>query len=940
MNEFIDNNAKFLEKEKSVIDIFIEQINLALESNSPVSIFILTEFNFFHKFKKISSHLKKLEAKNLLKSFSVLMVVKNDMSAREFFREFTNDAILLDHDDYIFINQLYVKQIFTLKFFLDKKMNLKMFIFDIDNHKPYIIIGSSNLSDIPKEDEVELSVGIYDNKENLIVFEEWWEKLWERSSNKLLGENAITILEETSKQEMFLLKARDFMVKMVSMLKKDYLVKNVISDLSIVSEFKYMSYYNAIGMLNQYGIAFLLNTSGIGKTEISTMIAKYFLEQDYKIMIIHSPSFIEKWDDSFLRNGIRNTDLTFLSRTEIDSFSFNYLNYTDFNLIIVEDASLFKGPVPISNRELNFKKLVEINKSAKLLFLTTEPIRSSLSDFFYILKYKIKDDSSKGYLEKDVFTKIESLEKSIKNNEITPDFIDKYRELLSYFCINIRISDLANYTTDYVPVVRDDITIAQVKYAYDHEIYVKIYDKLATFITALNFQYALLWEVEKSDIVIFEIKWQLYKKLESSIFAYKITLEKLLEKNREVKKIVEGESAPSKYISNEQISNIKRNIEKESKTEILERIESDIKNIESQLASIGAVKYLENRDDKITNLLKIIKSENNKPTIIFTESKESALYIYKRLRDYGLVKTKLLFSKEYTVEGLDDTEQLYLGREFEGILAAISDEGINYFDIIENFNIGVFDILISTDILDENINIKRAEILVNFDIPQDIFVLNNRNMKLNKISGKKLKIFNFFPDRRIEKGTNILEEFDLNNKDIASLFGFSFIDWVIDYDKDCFSPDQKQGLIYNIRNYREFLSIRNPETLQLKLDSLLIKQNLVIRDFVKRYGISEDTIKMETISYNKPIVTVLKATTESTFIFFRYKNDIHTIDDLYFSDNYIDQAISKDDMQIIEKAIIDKIKREYDISDVIDISKIEDIPSFKELKIGIIKYVK
>ena len=940
MNEFIDNNSKILEKEKSVIDIFIKQISLALTINSPISIFIITEFNFFHKFKKISPYLKKLEEKNLLKNISILMVTKNDISIRDFFKEFTNDAILLDNEDYIFINQLYEKEIFNLKFFLDKRMNLKMFIFDIENHNPYIIIGSSNLSDIPKEDEIEFSIGVYDDKKNLILLEDWWKKLWENSYNKLLGKSVITILEETSKQEIFQLKARDFIVKMISMLKKEYLVKNIISDLSVVSEFKYMSYYNSIGTLNQYGIAFLLNTGSIGKIEISVMIAKYFLEQDNKIMVIHSPTFVEKWEEAFFRNGIKKTDLTFISRSEMDSISFNYQEYADYNLIIVEDALFFKNNIVVNNRDANFKSLLNLNEEAKLLFLSTELIKSSLSDFLYLLKYKIKD-TPKSLLEKDILKKIFSLQKSIKENKIDTTFIANYKDLLSHFCINIKIADLPKYICEFQSVAKDNITISQVKYAYDHEIYVRIYDRLVNFITSLNFQYILLWGQEIDDSIIFSTKWNLYKKLESSIFAYRITLEKILEKNMEVRAVIEGVEYPFKHLNEEQIFYIGKNIENKDKDKILEKIDSDMKNIKSQLTSINTIKYLENRDDKITNLLKIIKSENSKPTIIFTESKESAFYIYKRLKNYGLVKTKILFSNEYTLEGLDDINEVYLGKDFESIVESIYEEKINYFDVINNFNIGVFDILISTDILDENIIMKRGEILINFDIPQDIFTLNNRNMKLSETTEKKIKIFNFFPDKRIEKGTNILEELIIDNKSIASLFGFSFIDWVVDYsnDKNFFLPEHKQELIYSIRNYRELLSTRNPETLQFKLDSLLIKQNIVIRDFLKRYGISEDTVKMTTISYNRPIFTVLKGNIESIYVFFRYKNDIHTINEFYFSDRYIEEGLSGGDIKHIEEIIIDKIRKEYNI-DTTNISKIEDFPFFKELKIGIIKYIK
>ena len=91
-------------------------------------------------------------------------------------------------------------------------------------------------------------------------------------------------------------------------------------------------------------------------------------------------------------------------------------------------------------------------------------------------------------------------------------------------------------------------------------------------------------------------------------------------------------------------------LDKSTQDLVLERLKDDISTINSFFASAQNIKYLENRDEKITSLLKIINSES-KPTVIFSECNETIRYIQRRLQEYGNIKADTIFAELSDIDG-------------------------------------------------------------------------------------------------------------------------------------------------------------------------------------------------------------------------------------------------------------------------------------------------
>lgn len=149
-----------------------------------------------------------------------------------------------------------------------------------------------------------------------------------------------------------------------------------------------------------------------------------------------------------------------------------------------------------------------------------------------------------------------------------------------------------------------------------------------------------------------------------------------------------------------------------------------------------------NRDPKLETLLTNLKEhtvlKNSEKIIIFTESKETAEYLVKNInKDFGEIA--LLFHG--------------------GSLENARDKVIENFDARAKNKKDNYKILVSTEVLSEDVNLHRSNIVINYDIPWNPTKLMQRIGRVNRIDTKfdKIYVFNFFPAKQADN------EIDLTN---------------------------------------------------------------------------------------------------------------------------------------------------------------------------------
>jgi len=118
-----------------------------------------------------------------------------------------------------------------------------------------------------------------------------------------------------------------------------------------------------------------------------------------------------------------------------------------------------------------------------------------------------------------------------------------------------------------------------------------------------------------------------------------------------------------------------------------------------------------------------------------------------------------------------------------------------------------------------------------------------------------------------------------------------------------------------MREYKDLLATKTPEEIKKGIVPTLSKEDKVLREFVKYWGISIETIKDLFKSYKKPIFTALEKKNGSNyFIVFEYKGGIYTLGELTFSEKRIDTHITREDLEKINNLILEKcsnLEREF-----------------------------
>ncbi|RMH02991.1 MAG: helicase, partial [Aquificota bacterium] len=201
------------------------------------------------------------------------------------------------------------------------------------------------------------------------------------------------------------------------------------------------------------------------------------------------------------------------------------------------------------------------------------------------------------------------------------------------------------------------------------------------------------------------------------------------------------------------------------KKEFLEDIKSDIRLFEEFIRKVEELRLLE-KDPKAQKLIEKVKGflEEGRKVVIFSEYADTVEYLR------GILE-KAFPNQVLTAYGnlsKEKVEKIY--KNFDAQYKEQEDE---------------YQILLTTDKLSEGINLNRAGVVINYDIPWNPVRVIQRLGRINRIGKKvyeELYILNFFPT---EKGAD-----HVKSRDIAQAKMF-MIHNVLGEDAKIFSPDEE-----------------------------------------------------------------------------------------------------------------------------------------------------
>lgn len=654
-----------------------------------------------------------------------------------------------------------------MRMYVDAPIHAKVYIMRKDMEKVpdtygSVITGSSNFSEAGLQNNLEFNVELKDSRDvqfALERFEELWAKGVPVTEDYIEAvEKRTWLRNDITPYEIYLKTLYEFFKEEINS-DKDLLADDLLPDGYMKLQYQIDAVVQAKKILEAYNGVFISDVVGLGKTYICAMLAKS-LKKGRKLVIC-PPVLVDYWKDVLFEFDVA-AEVESLGKLD----SILEKGVDRYKYIFIDEAHRFRNQGTES-----FSTLHKICYGKKVVLISATPINNYSSDIenqIYLFQPKHNSTIPGVKNLEGFFRELRSKEK--KYTKGTQMYLDQVRanseeirdKILRHIMIRRTRGEIKEYyeedlkcqgltfpklgTPEPIAYVFDDDTnvifnetvevIKNFKYSrYKPLVYLKDTKKYASLLTAQHNMGGFM----KSILV---------KRLESSFFAFKNTLGRFVESYEKFIAMYEsGEVYISKKVD---VYDLLDNGDDEKLLELVEAEsvmhfksdEFDEKFIKDLKWDLAKLKYLADMWENITTdpkleQFKVELKENAKlignKKIVFTESKETAEYLAKELKD--------LFG---------DRVIAYTGSSSMVLKSVIEDSFNPKFRYKDNDQ---FDVLITTDVLAEGINLHRANALINYDLPWNPTRIMQRVGRINRVGTEyeQIYVFNFFPTAQTSK---------------------------------------------------------------------------------------------------------------------------------------------------------------------------------------------
>jgi len=558
---------------------------------------------------------------------------------------------------------------------------------------------------------------------------------------------------------------------------------------------------------------------------------------------------------------------------EIKNLKFN----DKYSLIVIDEAHRFRNQDTKRYKNAKLLKFKSNGEHNKFLLITATPIVNTIWDLYALLELfqeftltKIRmniEKVDKKYIMdiRDLFRYYITLRKRAYNQIGDIYELRVVEEIIRNYIINefIILRTRKYIMENFKDVVIngkslriEDPEVIPTDYSTTHfySVYLTKISEIMDNVLKLNFTYAKLFtkgvivitigpegDEEKITVSIDSVlKLLLFKRLESSIYAFEQTLsrmeekmikvynfidkyaDKLQENATQILKIIEnienelteddvGEVIEDLIIENRKSDTIKTLLEtlkEKGKEQILREIQNDIiilKHIRNEINDLKETKYYFRIDPKLSKLLQLLVTDlKNKKVIIFSQYKDTVEYLYHNIKSF-FEEIGERRNVDYITGELNNKEKELKIKRFAPYANNSLTEAHVY---------GEIDVLVSTDAISEGVNLQDADAVINYDLPYNPMIIVQRVGRVSRIGNiKKVKVYNFIVPEELEKLIHLMEKLEEKIDTIAKLLAKEF--YII-------SPDEE----ITIRTFGEKIKEISQKTLtqieQMTINNLLL----------------------------------------------------------------------------------------------------------------------
>jgi superfamily II DNA/RNA helicase len=664
---------------------------------------------------------------------------------------------------------------FVVRVYTKSRLHAKAYIFDYPAgryDRGIAIIGSSNLSLSGLVDNTELNVEVRGNR-NHEQLTKWFNELWDEAEDF----DAQLMQELRSSWALNLITPFELYVKVLFELVRDRLehpLQAMPSDFPPLTDFQWAAVQSALRILKKQNGVILADVVGFGKTLMGTALLKWlYARERWRALIICPKQLRRMWQNYSDDYGLRAKVLT-LGQIRSPGFDWAILEDFEPRVTLVDESHNFRH----SDTEQYRQTSAYLRERGLPVINITATPRNRLAKDVYnqIALFHPEDEIDLGLTPPSLSKYFQLIKK--RERELPP--------LLQHFMVrrtrrHIR-EHWPNAQINGQKIIFPDRKLTTIRYNIN-KVYDGLYDQLRRLIEPPNpkqkkteglryGRYGLIDYVAPAmrskepykDLARAGLRLSglmrslLFKRLESSVHAFRCTVTHLLESHRLfltllaegkisagedveplLKDLEEGDAEDEELLESLRRVSGKYDIANFDRKRLEDDIQSDVDTLENIKDAVDPI--TPERDAKLQRLIKWLDDEallRQHKLLIFTQFSDTGEYLYKNLH-------KKYRNLEFADSNRTDLASVI--RRFAPIANNVPAGKIR----------DPINVLISTDVLSEGLNLQDAAYILNYDLHWNPVRLIQRFGRIDRLNTlhREIYAFNFLPDPKLEQHLGI-----------------------------------------------------------------------------------------------------------------------------------------------------------------------------------------
>jgi superfamily II DNA/RNA helicase len=671
------------------------------------------------------------------------------------------------------------------------RLHAKAYIFDYKAGMPDVgvaVVGSSNLTLAGISHNTELNVIVHGN-DNHAFLSRWFEQLWEESEE--FDKGLLHVLNESWARKK--VTPYEVYLKALYSLVGDQLDEEapapVVAGMPELADFQLDALGQAMGHLQEHDGVIIGDVVGLGKTYVGTALLKTLQRVYHQQALIICPKRLERMWQTF--NDTYALGATVISMSLLRSGNGGHPSldlvsrFPNHRVVLVDESHNFRHS---DTQRYRLLQPYLHRPGTKAVLVTATPRNTSARDVLNQLLLWMEDDAGTIPVTPAAlsayFARIEDIEQRERaaGARLTGPHLP---DVLRHVMVRRTRSHIQRYypsaNINGKPVLFPERKLRTVNYRID-AVYgsAALYRRLVNDIESMKYARYGLFNYVRPELRR-EARYQnlqragsrlrglmkamLLKRLESSVAAFRATVERLERSHArflalmDEGKVPAGEEAADILMaaSDEEFTELQDELEASGqlqdvagfKDELREDIEADRRTYRFMLDLIGGI--TPEKDAKLQTLIQRLRSEPELKgkVLLFTQFKDTADYLRDEL-------TKAFAGKRVVDWMTSDREDQL------GVIARFSPKSNP--DATRWIRAGEppIDILVATDVLSEGLNLQDCGVVVNYDIHWNPVRLIQRVGRVDRIGVGHLEHpvvwgFNFLPDEGLDHDLNLRE---------------------------------------------------------------------------------------------------------------------------------------------------------------------------------------